>query len=207
MIKKTVIIILAVMLLMTSGCTGANNKGKINDKDGKDIIEATKTPGQKDKPGQNVESNPTLGGISLGDTSEKVKSALGDKYSETEESDALGAFGEDITVWNYNDGISVSIGKTSGKVLRVVATSPDYKTDLGVKVGDDAETALKTYRDKFEEAKSRQNNETLAGWFLTENGTVVILDFDKSDDSSVNADVKPDSKVEEITLSKWEYYD
>ena len=92
-------------------------------------------------------------------------------------------------------------------MLRVVATSPDYKTDLGVKVGDDAETALKTYRDKFEEAKSRQNNETLAGWFLTENGTVVILDFDKSDDSSVNADVKPDSKVEEITLSKWEYYD
>lgn len=206
MIRKAIFIILAVMLFITSGCTEANNKGDTNNKGDKDIIEATETPGQVDETSENGETVPSLGGISLEDSSEKVKSVLGDKYSETEESDNLGAFGEDIVIWNYNNAISVSIGKTSGKVLRVLSKSPDYKTDLGIKVGDDAATVFETYRSKFKEAVSRHNDETLEGWFLTEDETVVIFDFDKSDDSIVNSNITSDSRVEEIILSKWKYY-
>lgn len=194
------------MLFITSGCTGANNKGDTNNKGDKDIIEVTETPGQDAEISQNGETVPSLGGISLGDSSEKVIEVLGDKYSETAEPDILGAFNEDIVIWNYNNAINVSIGKRSGKVLRVVSNSPDYKTDLGIKVGDDADTVFETYRSELKEAVSRHNDETLEGWFLTEDEIVVIFDFDKSDDALVNSDITPDTRVEEIILSKWKYY-
>ena len=69
---------------------------------------------------------PSLGGISLGDSPEKVISELGNDYSESIEIDNAGIIGEDIIVWSYESGIVVSFGKTSGKVIKVVSESADF---------------------------------------------------------------------------------
>ncbi|NLU53291.1 MAG: hypothetical protein GXX10_10585 [Clostridiaceae bacterium] len=132
---------------------------------------------------------------------------LGKNYSETTETDDTGSFGEDIIVRNYNNGIAVSIGKTSGKVVRISASSSDFKTESGIKVGDTFKTVSETFKSKYKEAVSRQTNKTLEGWFLMEDGTVMIFDFKKEDGSMVNENIKDDSKVEEIILSYWKYFD
>jgi len=102
---------------------------------------------------------PSLGGISLGDSPEKVISELGNDYSESIEIDNAGIIGEDVIVWSYESGIAVSFGKTSGRVIRVVSESPDFHTDLDIKVGDNAKTALEVYKTKFKEAISRHSDE------------------------------------------------
>lgn len=211
-IKNAILIVLAGILVITSGCLGRADEGNIH-QDTDPVSLNTKEEQykedaiQSDGLDQDGAAVPSLGGISLGDTSEDVIAKLGDDYSESTEPDVLGAIGEDITVWNYNSGITISIGKTSGKVLRIVSASPDFQTDLGIKVGDDAKIVFEMYKPVSDEAVSRHSNETLEGWFLMEDGTVIIFDFDKSDDSIVNSDITPDSSVEEIILSYWKYFD
>lgn len=211
MIKKTILIVLTGILIMTSGCSGDINEGdkreainsvaeNISEEDKNEVDDA-----ESETSNQNLVTAPSLGGISPGDTSEKVIEILGDNYSESTETDILGAYGEDIIIWNYNNGIAVSIGKTSGKVLKIASASPDFQTDLGIKVGDDAESVFETYKPVFEEPVSRHSNETLEGWFLMEDGSVMIFDFDKSDNTMVNSNITPDSSVEEIILTKWKY--
>jgi len=154
----------------------------------------------------NIAAVPGLGGVSLGDSPEKVISVLGNDYTESIEIDNGGIIGEDIIVWNYEKGIVVSFGKTTGKVIRVVSSSPDFHTDLGIKVGDNAKTAFELYKSKFKEAISRHSNEVLEGWFHIGDEAVMIFDFDKSDRAVTNRSVTPDSDIEEIILAYWKHF-
>jgi hypothetical protein len=207
MTKRIILIVLAGLLIITSGC--AKNIDKNNNK----ITETpTETPAEtpnetpNETPGTDAEQAPSLGGVSLGDSSEKVADILGDKYTETAEPDTTGIIGEDTTVWEFEKGIIVSIGQTSKKVLRISSTNPDFKTDLGIKAGDNAKTVFEAYKDKYEEAKSRHSDDILEGWYLIGDGAVIIFDFDKSDDTLVNNKVSSDSVVEEIILAYWEHF-
>ena len=92
-------------------------------------------------------------------------------------------------------------------MLRIASTSPDLQTDLGIKAGDDAKTVFDAYKPLFEEAISRHSNEVLDGWYIMDDGTVMIFDFDKSDDTLVNSNIMPDSNVEEIILAYWSHFD
>ncbi len=181
-----------------AGNSGTNDSGNSNNSD------ASNDSGASD----NGEAAATsLGGISLGDTPQAVINILGKNYTESTEPDIAGYVGEDMTVWSYESGITVIFGKTSGKVLKVTTANPDFKTDLGIKVGDDAKTVYETYKSLSEEAESRHSNEILEGWFLMKDGAVMIFDFDKSDGAMVNSNVTPDSKVEEIILAYWNHFD
>lgn len=147
-----------------------------------------------------------LGGISLGDSPQKVISVPGNDYTESIEIDNGGIIGEDIVIWSYEKGIVVSFGKTSGKVIRVVSASPNFQTDLGIKVGDNAKTAFEVYKPKFKEAISRHSNEVLEGWFHAGDEAVMIFDFDKSDRVVTNSAITEDSDIEEIILAYWKHF-
>jgi len=231
--RNTIIAVIAVavlagMLLMLSGCTpdagGDNKPGKdINENKSRDIIDDDRDgddkagqdnqdAGREDEkvpetPGQDRDTVPSLGGVSLGDSAEDTVKVLGNDYAESAETDASGLIGEDMAVREYRNGITVYIGKTSGKVLRIISESDDFKTDLGVGVGDDAKTVSDTYGSRFEKAVSRHIDEELEGWYLLEDGSVIIFDFDRTDDTLINSDVKPDSKVGRIVLAYWQHFD
>ena len=157
---------------------------------------------------EEADINPSLEGISLGDSSQSVISILGSNCTKTDEPDNAGYIGEDTIVWRYESGISVTIGKTSGKVLRISSVSPVFKTDLGVKVGDNMNTVNEIYGPLYKEAVSRHDDEVLTGWFLIGEEAVIIFDFEKSDNALINSSIITlDSKVEEIIVAYWKHFD
>jgi hypothetical protein len=153
------------------------------------------------------EETPTLGGIGLGASQDQVLGILGDRYTETIHQDLGHMIGEDLVVWTFDQGIEVTFGKRSGRAIRVTVQDPDFPTNLGVKVGDHAQTALDNYRDSYQEARSRHYDTVLEGWFLLEEGAVLILDFDASDGSLVNGPIQAGSSIEQIVLAYWEHFD
>lgn len=212
MIKKAIFVVLTGALLITTSCSGEN--GREYEKESANFETSSIETEYQDKtindetPAQDneISPTPTLGGISLGDSPDKVIDVLGSDYSESTEPDIAGLIGEDLIVWSYENGVDVYIGKTSEKVVRIASTSPDLKTDLGVKVGDDSKTVLETYKPAYEEAVSRHRDEVLEGWFLKGEEAVIIFDFDKSDDSVVNTNVTSESKVEKVILAYWKHF-
>jgi|GEM_PF-5644359 len=152
------------------------------------------------------EVSPSLGGITLGDTFDKVTSLLGDQYKESKETDELGVYGEDIIILSYDNGITVRLGKTTGKVISVISSSSNFQTDLGIKVGDNKETLYDKY-SQFEEAFSRHSEVTLKGWFLVNEETVIIFHFDDSDYNFETGEIHPGAKVVEIELAFWKHFD
>jgi|GEM_PF-4833944 len=149
----------------------------------------------------------SLGGISLGDSPEKVAQVLGSDYEESQEEDILGAFGEDVLIWRYEKGITVTFGKDTKKVIKVVAYHPDFETDLGIKIGDKAQRIFEKYEPISQKPVSRHNNEVLTGWFDMGEGEILIFDFDRNDNTPVNGDVLPDAQVQEIILGYWKHFD
>lgn len=212
MIKKAILIVLTGTLLITASCTGENKeeyKKEVNNFETSSIQTEYQIKKVSDEtPSQDSKTSPTatLGGITLGDSPEKVIDVLGNNYSESTEPDIAGLIGEDLIVWSYESGVDVYIGKTSEKVVRITSVSPNFKTDLGIKVGDDSKTVFETYEPAYEEAVSRHRDEVLEGWFHIGEEAVIIFDFDKSDNAVVNTNVTSDSKVEEIILAYWKHF-
>jgi len=148
-----------------------------------------------------------IAGISLGDSSDKVKELLGDDYKETEQEEG-GYFGESYYVWDYSDkGIYFIIGKDSDKVFEIELYAGDLKTNMGDKVGDTAKDILDKYRAKYEEPTSIHSDEKLEGWFDLGDTLLIIFDFNKDDESLVNDKIQPDSKVEIIKLTSSMFMD
>ncbi|NLU32721.1 MAG: hypothetical protein GXX04_08895 [Clostridiaceae bacterium] len=220
--------VLAGMLFMLPGCApnaGGDNKPDRDITDNKpgDVIDDDKDgavkEGQNGKdadnegktvpetPGKDGDAVPNLGGISLGDSAENAAKVLGNDYTESTEPDASGTIGEDMVIRQYKNGITVYLGKTSGKVLRIISESTDFETDIGIKVGDDAKAVSDAYKSRFKTAVSRHSDEELEGWYLLGDGAVIIFDFDKSDDTLTNSDINPESKVERIVLAYWQHFD
>lgn len=228
MIKKTIILFLIGIMLVTTGClkdidrekTSETVKSETSDIDVENVDEAINTDEvintddtkntettSTENTNQDMVSAPSLGGISLGDSPERVIEVLGSNYTESVEPDTAGFIGEDMILWSYENDAVIYFGQTSGKVLKVTTASRDLKTDLGIKAGDNAETVFNAYRPLYDEPTSRHSNDLLEGWFLMEDGVVIIFDFNKSDGSAINSDVTPDSVVEEIILAYWKHFD
>lgn len=149
---------------------------------------------------------PSIGGISLGDSVEKVNSILGTEYTSKAIEDG-GYFGEPYYERTYNKGLKLIIGKNSGKVLQIMSTDPNAATELGIKISDPSETILQRYRTKYKEPVSPHGAGTLQGWFEVENGQLMIFDFDAEDESMVNEKIDPNSKVERLILAYSKFLD
>ncbi len=177
--KRTVIVAIMAIMFLVGGC-------------------AT-TPPQE-------ESVPNIGGLHLGDTKSQVTQVLGSEYDETFVEEG-GHFGESYYVWDYQKGVELIIGKESGKVLQIDVTTPEMKTDMGVKVGDKMAIAIETYQEKYSEPESIHTGEKVAGWFEVGEEALVIFDADRDDDTIVNPEITPDSEVEMIRLVYAKYID
>jgi len=148
---------------------------------------------------------PSIFGLHLGDHKDKVEEILGKEYKETYYDEA-GHFPETFYIWEYDKGFIVIIGKSTNNVLEITTTSPDGETNLGIKVGDKSEEALKTYRAKYIEPESIHGGELL-GVFKVESGQAIIIDFNVEDGLVNPEKIGSDAKVERIILTYPEYLD
>ncbi|SHN63867.1 hypothetical protein [Desulfitobacterium chlororespirans] len=204
MFKRFLIVLASVLLL--AGCAA----------------KAPQTPQDQnadlDKPGQQVgtdlpvgdqgqpKEDASLGNIHLGDPFSQAEKILGKDYQETFY-DEPGHFPEAWYSREYKQGIRLIVGKDSGKVLEIDAIAADFTTNLGAKVGDTAEKIKDVYADKYKPFESRHGEGPLEGFYLLEDGQLMIFDYNREDNQLVNANVKPDSKVELIRLTQSQYLD
>lgn len=142
----------------------------------------------------------TLGGIHLGDAFTQVEQILGKDYQETFHEEP-GHFPEAWYSREYAKGITVIVGKDSNKILEIDATAPDFPTNMGAKVGDNADSVFKQYGEKYKEYQGNQGDSPLPGFYALEEEMLIIFDLNKSDGMLFNPAVKPDSKVERIRLT------
>lgn len=150
-------------------------------------------------------NKPSLAGISLGDSSEKVQEILGDNFEESFHDEA-GHFPESYFTWEYPEGTMVVVGHDSNKVLEIRSTSPERETDLGVKVGDQADKVLSTYREKYSEPDSIHGGK-LYGCFKVEEGQALAFAFNIENGYFNSEEIPTDKQVEGILLTYPTYID
>jgi len=198
MLKKALLIFTAVLLvtLFINGCTSSEALHN-------------EPPNENNENNENNAANenlPSIAGICLDDAAEIVDMVLGEDYEETF-SEIEGHFGESYYMRDYKDGLSLIIGKDTGKVLEIELTSTKYKTWLGDQIGDTADKVLSKYREKYAEPETIHSDGKLEGWFDVGDGIILIFDFNKDDNMIINKNISPDSKVELIKLTKMQYLD
>jgi len=145
---------------------------------------------------------PSLAGVHLGDTRAEVEAVLGTDYQEVF-SEETGHFPEQVYRLDYPDGNRVYIGKASEAVLEINVTAPDAATNLGVKVGDAAATALPVYREAGYREPESIHGGLLPGVFRVEGGAAMFLVFADRD----SPDIRPDARIERIILTYPEMMD
>lgn len=209
---KRFLIILASVLLM-AGCAAKTPQDQNADLDKPGQQVGTDLPvGDQGQTGPGVgQGNETaqsasLGNIHLGDPFSQAEKILGKDYQETFY-DEPGHFPEAWYSREYKQGIRLIVGKDSGKVLEIDAIAADFATNLGAKVGDTAERIKDVYADKYKPFESRHGEGPLEGFYLLEDGQLMIFDYNREDNQLVNTNVKPDSKVEMIRLTQSQYLD
>lgn len=168
---------------------------------GASLISCTAIPfgENEDQPQQN-NGKPSIAGISLGDSKETVQNKLGEEYKVTYYDEA-GHYPELFYVWEYEYGITVYIGKVSEKVLEIRSTAIGTETNLGIKVGDNAELVLDTYREKYTEPESIHGVGKLIGIFKVEEGTAMIFDFNIEDGIANPGEINSNDILEQIILT------
>ena len=180
--KKIIVILLMVMLLTSQfGCA------------------KTKTP-LKEKP-----SSPSLAGLKIGDSRDKIIEILGNNYQSIEY-DIAGHYPEAFMIWEYEEGVTVILGKDSGSVFELRSRSPKFETNLGAKVGDTADSVLSMYRSQYEEPESIHGGQ-LKGVFKVEDGAALIFDFDMKDGIANQGPIDKTDQVERIILTMPSYID
>lgn len=150
---------------------------------------------------------PNISGVHLGDTGDQVRGVLGNDYKETSLGEVMGHFPEQVYRWTYDEGYTVFIGKESGTVLEIIATSPEVETNLGVKVGDTAEKVFQAYRPHYIEPESIHGGK-LYGVFKVEGAAALCFDFMLEEgETQFDQDIRGDAQVECIKLTYPEHLD
>ena len=148
----------------------------------------------------------SLGGISLKSSLDEVEAKLGKKFGETTHTEP-GYFPEAWVERNYNKEISIIYGKNSKEIYQIYTTSSKYRTNLGVKVGDNAKEVFNKYSELFDQFESRQGEGLLPGFFELGDGEIIIFDLDVDDNTILNKEPAAESKVEAIRITKTDYLD
>ncbi len=152
---------------------------------------------QSHKTTQNI--RPSISGVHLGDTGEQVKTALGNDYSETPPGEETMNFPEPIYRWSYAEGYEVFIGKDTGKVWEIMATASGAETNLGVKIGDQAEKVWEIYRTQYLEPESIHGGR-LYGIFKVEGAAALAFRFD-IEEGTMRPEIKPENRVVSMDLT------
>lgn len=201
--KKIILLMLVAVFAVTmvAGCgmsdpdTGLNNQGE---------NPSAPEPAPGDNP-DSKEETISLGGISLGDSQEKVLEVLGDQYEERYNEEPA-YYGEPQLFFNYDSGINVILGADSKKVLEVNVEKPEFSTGTGEKVGDQAQEVLDKYRGRFEEFQGANSDGKLIGWFQLDKEKLIIFDFGQFQGTEVKNPTDQDT-IKTIRLAYIKHFD
>lgn len=201
--KLSIVLVLILAIGVFTGCrnTGAKDNQNGNTSKEPPKIEQPDNKDPKDTLGTNV------GGFYLEQPAKEVEDAFG--KADSVESYEEGYYSEPFDKWIYkkDDGfMEFIVGKKSNRVLDFTIAVPGYKTDLGITIGDSYNDVTEKY-GSYKNIVSNHGVGDLKGWYDLKNDQIIIFDFDKEDPSSVNLEVKPDSKVEAIRVSRIQYFD
>ncbi|EHQ90340.1 DUF3221 domain-containing protein [Desulfosporosinus youngiae] len=155
---------------------------------------------------EQADKRASLGGIRLGDSQSQVDKVLGSAFKE-EVYDEPGHFPEAWKRRVYDNGMTIIIGKNSGQVLELETTSAQFPTNRGVKTGDMAKDVFDNYGSDYKQMESRHGEGMLEGFYELGEGQLIIFDLDKADNSLLNQNVKADSRVEMIRLTRDNFID
>lgn len=155
---------------------------------------------------EQVDRRPNLGGIHLDDSQSRVDEILGNVFKQEFFAEP-GHFPESWNKRTYEKGITVIVGKGSGKVLEIETTSAQFPTNTGNKTGDMAKDVFGNYGSVYQQFESRHGEGKLEGFYDLGDGQLIIFDLNKDDNSLLNQSVKTDSKVEMIRLTKTNFID
>lgn len=204
---KRFLYILLILLIFLIGITGCaqqtENPPQANPPQSN---QGDQDQGKPEPSGTAGESQESLGGVRLGMTIEKVDALLDSNFTEKEEPEDVGYFGEGLILREYDNGCSLVIGKSTRQVLQIDVSTAEYPTALGVKVGDPSVEVLELYRGKYSEFVGNQSPEKLAGWFETEPGTLLIFSSMENGDRS-NENLTANSRIYGITLGRSRFFD
>lgn len=174
-----------------------------------------KSPQAGDKPQPNTSSptaplaenkTPSIGGISLGDSAQRVTTELGSEF-QVLTIEEEGYYGEPYEERSYKNGLTLVIGRNSQRVLQISSTAVNAPTELDVRIGDPANSVLTKYRAQYQEPVSPHGAGKLEGWFEVGDGQLMIFDFKADDDTLVNQTITAGSKVEQIVLAYAQFMD
>ena len=70
-----------------------------------------------------------------------------------------------------------------------------------------AKDVFNNYSSSYKQFESRHGDGKLSGFYELEDGQLIIFDLDKNDNSLLNKEVRKDSKVEMIRLTKTNFID
>lgn len=185
--------------------TGCNNTG----------VKENTQPNQTEQPDKEepsttdpkVTEGTNVGGFYLEQPTQEIEKTLG--KADSVESFEQGYYSEPFDKWHYkqeNGYMEFIVGKNTNKVLDFTIALPGYKTDLGIAIGDSYNEVIEKY-GSYKNIESNQGEGDLKGWYDLNNGQIIIFDLNKEDQSSVNLEVKSDSKVEAIRVSRIQYFD
>jgi hypothetical protein len=122
----------------------------------------------------------SIGGIKLGAGDKDVIKVLGKPKSRNIKYDDI-CYSSYVTTWKYNQaeivGLSTSNNPNKSKVYRIMVSSPNYPTEMGVKVGDKIDKARKAYSNlvsKYERAEDRGEKLDTLGYLNADFGGLVF---------------------------------
>jgi len=141
---------------------------------------------------------PSIAGISLYDSREKVDALLGADCRRRDYEEA-GHFPEPYYSCEYENGIEIIFGRQSDLVYQITATAPQGATNLGYRVGDGAREILEAYRERYVEPESIHGGK-LYGVFKVENGQALLFDFDGEAGVS-NGEIDENAEAQRIVLT------
>ncbi|ATW26871.1 hypothetical protein [Candidatus Formimonas warabiya] len=207
MLKKlSLFVLLGVLSLAVFACAWIGDNTKPGDRE--EEIREDNPDRQENEPGhadQERTGKTSLGGISLGDSREKVQKVLGDRFTETINEEP-GYYGEPQIICRYDSGINIMVGKDSQKVLDVSVDTPEFPLDSGVKVGDNGLEVLKKYRAQYDEFQGANSDGKITGWFKIEDESLLIFDFD-GNNGALKPSVTDRSLVTTIRLAYSKHFD
>lgn len=201
--RLRIVLVLILALGLLAGCrnTGVKENGNGDTTKEPPKVEQPNTQNPEETEGTNV------GGFYLEQPAEEIEKALG--KADSVDSFEQGYYSEPFDKWHYkeeNGFMEFIVGKNTNKVLDFTIAIPGYKTDLGAAIGDSFNTVTEKY-ESYKNIVSNHGEGELKGWYDLNNGQIIIFDLDKEDQSSVNLEAKPDSKVEAIRVSRIQYFD
>jgi hypothetical protein len=209
--KRTIAIFIGLGIMLSFG--GCANQQNINTTD--TITQTSSTPEPTTSPAtpsptikddEQINIKATVAGIRLGDSADILEKKFGTVIKEIP-LEQPNYYGKTVSQVEYNNGVSAFIDKDSNTILEISVEAGDYETNLGLKLEDSADDVLRKYSTEYKLFKGDNSDDYLKGWYIVEEGELLIFDFKKDDGTHYNESINNSDRVVSITLSHPMYFD